>query len=240
MKQPQCPQCQRLIPSEDVNVVSDVAYCRSCNAGHLLSELIDPVLDAYIDLNRPIEGTWHRLTFQGVELGVSHRSAVAALGTLAAAVFWNGIVSVFVVIALSGTVNVMGKTAPEWFPAPEMNDQTMGVGMVIFMWLFLTPFILVGLFLIFSVFLALGGKTTVRIERDQGALFTGIGPIGYKRRFSVREVEKVSIDRSERNDAESVQILLKSGKDLKFGSILSNEKRVFIGSALRKILADTA
>jgi hypothetical protein len=40
MVTPTCPKCKQAIPSEDVNVAKDVAYCRACNPkfGSLLTE----------------------------------------------------------------------------------------------------------------------------------------------------------------------------------------------------------
>jgi hypothetical protein len=34
---PTCSKCGSTIPSEDVNVANDVAYCRACNVSHFSS-----------------------------------------------------------------------------------------------------------------------------------------------------------------------------------------------------------
>ena len=50
---PVCPRCRKTIPSEDVNVLNDIAYCRACNLSHHLSTLTSGVvLDPDIDLSR--------------------------------------------------------------------------------------------------------------------------------------------------------------------------------------------
>jgi hypothetical protein len=36
---PTCPRCKGVIPSEDVNVANDIAFCRHCDLSHRLSDL---------------------------------------------------------------------------------------------------------------------------------------------------------------------------------------------------------
>ena len=149
---PTCSRCGKAIPSEDVNVANDVAYCRVCNLSHKLSALTAGTeLDTSIDLNRPPAGAWYTSDGAGSLIGATHRSIGTAIGALAFALFWNGIVSVFVLVALSGTARNLGISLPHWFPAPDMNGSPMGMGMTLFLWIFLTPFILVGLVMIGSM-----------------------------------------------------------------------------------------
>jgi hypothetical protein len=104
MPTPTCPRCRRIIPPEDVNVANNVAYCRTCNFSHSLAGLtLDEPLDAAVDLNRPPQGAWLVNDGGGTAIGASHRSLGAAAGLLFAALFWNGIVSIFVMLAISGT-----------------------------------------------------------------------------------------------------------------------------------------
>lgn len=41
MVTPTCSKCGKAIPSEDVNVANDIAYCRACNLSHKLSALTE-------------------------------------------------------------------------------------------------------------------------------------------------------------------------------------------------------
>ena len=179
MVTPTCSRCGRVIPSDDINVANDVAYCRACNLSHKLSALTQGTeLDATIDLNNPPAGAWYRSDGMGPVIGATHRSLGAAIGALAISLFWNGIVSVFVLLALASTLRHLGVQLPDWFPAPVMNDSPMSVGMTIFLWIFLTPFILIGLVMIGAFLSSLGGRTEVRISNAEGVVFTGIGALG--------------------------------------------------------------
>ncbi len=241
---PTCSKCQRVIPHVDINVASDVAFCRGCNLAHKLSSLIHGVeLDRNIDLDRPPSGAWHHSSVLGADIGATHRSAGAMFGALAISLFWNGIVSIFVLFAIGATLQLLHIPLPEWFPAPKMNGSGMGVGMTIFLWLFLTPFITVGLVMIGAFLSALAGRTEVRIRQAEGVVFSGIGPLGWRRRFNPETVTDVRIDNRHWRDSDGdrrnkIQIIIETqdGKQIKFGSMLRDERMKFVAAAVRKVL----
>jgi len=174
----------------------------------------------------------------------THRSVGAAFGTLAIALFWNGIVSVFVLIAIGGTLRNLHVEIPNWFPSPEMNGAPMSVGMTIFMWTFLTPFILIGLSMIGAFLMSIGGRTEVRIDHKDGAIFTGVGPLGYCRRFDASMIADVRIDDRQWRDSDGdrqrktcIIIETREGKLIKFGTMLPEERRKFLAAWVRKALA---
>jgi hypothetical protein len=124
---PTCSKCRRVIPSDDINVAQDVAYCRQCNISYRLSDLTSGNdFGISVDLNRPPKGAWYRSDGGGTVIGATNRSLGAAFGLLFFALFWNGIVSVFVTFAISGTLHILHIPQPDWFPAPKMNGGDMG------------------------------------------------------------------------------------------------------------------
>ena len=244
MVTPTCPKCGKVIPSEDVNVANDVAYCRACNLSHQLSALTQGTeVDADIDLNNPPAGAWHISDGTGSVIGATHRSLGAAIGALVFSLFWNGIVSVFVLVALAGTLRNLGIPLPHWFPAPNMNGSPMSVGMTIFLWLFLTPFIVIGLVMIGAFLSSIGGRTEVRMNNAEGVVFTGIGTVGYRRRFDASAVKEVRIDDRQWRDSDGgrqrktcIVIETREGKQVKLGTMLTPERRKFVAGAMQKAL----
>ena len=240
---PTCPKCKKVIVSDDINVANDVAYCRSCNLAHKLSGLIhsSELADGTV-LHEPPAGV--RLINDGLGRGITatHRSFGAALGTLAMALFWNGIVSVFVLLAMSATLSNLNIPVPDWFPAPNMNDSPMGPGVTIFLWIFLTPFIVIGLGMMGAFLMSIGGKTEVRLNHKTGKVFTGVWPLGYRRRFEVSSVFDVRIEAGRWRDSDGTNsktyIIIEThgGKVIKFGSMLSEERRKFIAVWVYQIL----
>lgn len=243
MMTPRCSKCQRTIPSDDVNVANDVAFCRVCNVAHKLSSLVQGVQLDSVDVNSPPAGAWHRSSGLTTLIGASHRSLGMALGLLAISLFWNGIVSVFVLFAVSSTLRHMGVTVPGWFPGPNMNGSEMGVGMTIFLWIFLTPFIVIGSAMIAGFVSTLAGHTEVRIRGSEGVIFNGIGSLGWSRRFDADQVKDVRIENERWRDSDGdrrskTYILIETheGKPMKFGSMLREERMKFVAAAVRKAL----
>lgn len=244
MSAPKCSKCRRVIAAADVNVAKDVAYCRDCNLAHQLSELVHGSdLTENVDFHRPPAGAWHSSDGRGRIVGATHRSLGGALGLLAISLFWNGIVSVFVLLALASSLKHLHLTLPEWFPAPEMNGSAMGVGMTIFMWIFLTPFILVGLAMIGGFLSCLAGRTEVQVKGAEGVVYSGIGPLGYRRRFETTAIKDVRIDDRQWRDSDGdrqrktvILIESRSGKLIKFGTMLTEERRKFVAAAVRRAL----
>ena len=240
MPTPTCSKCRRTIPSDDINVAKDVAYCRECNLSYRLSELThggDSM--ASIDVNRPPKGAWYRSDGGGTVIGATNRSVGTAVGMLFFALFWNGIVSTFVMLAISATLQNLHIPTPVWFPAPKMNGDFMGPGMTIFLWLFLTPFILVGVSVASMCLVSLFGRTEVRIESSRGTIFTGVGAIGWRRKFEAAQVRDIrTFQRRNNEGADSYSILIETreGRQLKLGSMLTSERRQFMLGALQRTL----
>jgi len=240
MRAPTCSKCGNIIPADDVNVARDVAFCRSCNLASPLSALASGLaLDASVDLYQPPQGCWHSPTGMGELVGATHRSLLMALPLLGVALFWNGIVSVFVSVALASTLNLLGAPVPEWFPAPRMNGETMGTGMTLFLWLFLTPFIVIGLGMIGAFLSCLAGKTEVNVDRGMVTIATGIGPVRWNRRFQATDLKEIRIEETNQNNGgRKTEIIaeLHNGKRIKFGSMLREERRRFMAAAADKII----
>ena len=239
MRTPTCPKCRRVRPPDDVNVSNDVAYCRGCNLANKLSELVEES-ELHVDLTNPPAGAWYRENGLSRTFGATHRSLGTAIGALLISLFWNGIVSIFVLIAIGSTLRHMGIPLPHWFPTPESNGQPMTVGMTIFLWIFLTPFIAIGLAMVGAFISAIGGHTEVRLYGSQGEIFHGFGQIGWHRRFEPADVTKIRLEEKRNTEGNNnrtyVVIELGSGKRLRFGSLLTEERRNFIASAIRQTL----
>ena len=238
---PRCPRCKQVIPSEDINVAGDVAFCRHCDLSHRLSALTSgTVVDEDVDINQPPAGCWFTHEGDVLAVGATHRALGQAFGLLFMSLFWNGIVSVFVTLAVSSTLRHLGLRPPAWFPA--LKGASAPVGMTIFLWLFLTPFIAIGLVLLATFLSSLGGRTEIRIEGEQGTLFSGIGPVGFRKRFSSREVKDIRIeenqwvDRSGYSRRRAQAIIETDRNSIPFGSMLTPQRRRFVAGALKREL----
>lgn len=235
---PMCPRCRQVIGADDINVGKDLAHCRACNTAHALSDLFAENLEGGpVDLQNPPCGVRCETSAFETVIEASHRAWGAALALLAAALFWNGIVSVFVMFALFASLTQLGVVLPEWLPRFQNDGRPTGTGELIFIWLFLTPFIAIGTGLAVAFVSTIAGKTRVRIGRDAGSVFVGVGRVGWTRRFDPAQVRRIEIVHSaQRSGDGQFEILLElsDGKEIKFGSLLKEDRRRFLVSALKQ------
>lgn len=244
MLTPTCPKCGRAIDAADVNVGRDIAFCRPCNLTCELSALTrNTFLDPNVDLGNPPPGAWYRDNGMEKIIGASGRSASGAIGTFLIAAFWNGIVSIFVALAIASTLGHLGVRVPDWMPNPNSKDGgAMSVGMTIFLWVFLTPFLLIGFAMIGAFLGCIAGRLEIVVTDVKGILYRGIGPIGRRRQFNVADVNAVRIDEKQTRGKNGVSytktivIDMTGGKPISFGSSLKDERRNFVAAALKAVL----
>jgi hypothetical protein len=241
---PTCTRCKRAIPSQDINVAQDVAYCRACNLSYQLSTLTQGgEVDTAVDVNNPPSGAWYRVDGTETVIGATHRSLGTAFGTLLFGLFWNGIVSVFVALALASTLRLMGFATPSWFPAARMNGGPMSWGLTLFLWVFLLPFIAVGVAMIAAFLSSIGGRTEVRVDNSEVVVFSGIGALRSRRQFARPNAAGIRLDVRQWRDSDggrhrnaNIVIELREGKPVKFGSTLTEVRRKFVAAAVRQAL----
>lgn len=239
---PFCSQCKTALPSDDINVAQDTAFCRRCNRAFKLSELVhETALPTPAELGKLPEGMWHRTNGIETRIGASHRSWAAAFGLLFFCLFWNGVVSIFVIGNLISTMALLGMPIPEWFP--KLKGVKQGIGMTIGVWIFLLPFILVGLGMFVALLSSIWGKTEVRITDSACAIESGVRPFRRKKTFLRQNVRSVSLKEREwqgkggrARSTKYLEIELTEGKPIKFADSLPEEKMKTLSGLVRDAL----
>ncbi len=207
-----CPKCRAEIPLEDVNVATDLALCRQCGQTWSYAELINDSKSPDFDSRTPPSGAWFReMPPGGFTVGVSTRSPVAFFLVPFMCV-WSG----FSLGGIYGT---------------QFHKGQFNFGMSLFGIPFILGTLLFGSIAVMSVC----GKVTVTVEGDNGVIFTGVGPIGWRRRFNWRNVS--AIRRSEKygnRGSVSHQITLEGEKRLNFAAGVKDDRLDFMLATLRR------
>lgn len=240
---PTCPKCSQPIPEADINVGKGVAYCRRCQLLHDLSELLERAeLDFAPELEAPPTGTWLREDGFGTVVGATHRSLGQAAGLLFVTLFWNGIVSVFVTLAVVSTMQHFHLPQPAWMPNMKGGGDFARGGGLVFLWLFLTPFLCIGAGLLLGFLSSLFGRTEVRLTESDGHVRVAIGPFGWRRRFDPARARSVKIAPGSvtKNGQPQYVIFLESngGKPIKFGSLLREDRKRFVAAQVNRLLRE--
>lgn len=249
MQTPTCPKCGGTIAPDDVTVASDVAFCRACNYSTSLSALTrELVHDPNVDLGNPPPGAWYRDNGTEKVVGASGRSIKSAIGMLFVTLIWNGVISIFVLFVLVATLKHLGKPIPAWMPKfMAQSGGDISKIMSACMWLFLTPFLLIGIALPFAVLNYLFGHTEVRITDTKGSVYRGIGFFGRTSQFNPASVRAVRIaerrmhgSMRHQGDRDTfspyIAIDVADADPISFGDFLTPRRMNFVVSALNAAL----
>lgn len=210
-----CPECDRPFAASEMNVAKDVAVCPECDEAYALSELVadQKVAVEEFDLGQPPPGVSFEQTGIGWRLTSTTRSQVGFI-LVPFALFWCGVgFPNLYVYLVSGTY--------DW-------GQTAGVSV----------FCIAALVLVLFALMTTVGMLTVSVERGEGSVFVGIGPIGWTRRFDwngIRKIEEENVG-YRYSGSNGLAIALIGQARIKFGSMLTHQRRYFLVQALRKLL----
>lgn len=172
-----------------------------------------------------------------------------AIGLGIFTLFWNGIVSIFVAVVITGWYSKLIGPLPAWVPSPTVTQghgqtaQTgsqMATSELIFMTLFMTPFVVIGVGVFFATLTCLFGSVRIEIDGGRGRVRTGLGPLSIGKRFDALSVKSVAIGESsmKRNGRTQPQIVLTADREVRFGAGLPKERRAWMVATLRTLLVD--
>ncbi|MCE7973478.1 MAG: hypothetical protein DYG92_04005 [Leptolyngbya sp. PLA1] len=224
-----CPKCGNEIAEADVNVGANVAFCRACDEALVLSslatgapvdsegvpvEVFTPPMQA-VDLANPPKGCAYRDDGTVAEITAACRSETGWFFLFFSG-FWNAITwTVGLAMLFSG-------------------DSTDLIAV-----LFMIPFMLIGLLTAAFAVVGLWGAVRVRLRREDGEVFLGFMNIGWRKTFRPAEVTAVALeDSGTRVNRKAVpHIVLKClGEEVKFGTLLKEDRRNFVYGALKQVL----
>jgi len=188
----QCPDCKQEITPDNFNVATDLAYCRNCNRNHPYHELVD-FGQSKQDLSIIPAGV---TVFEGPTGMIVRYKKISGM-----VVFFI----IFTAIWSGGSMFGMGKM---------LTDKGFSLEVLFFL-----PFLLGTVVLIIAILFMLFGKREIREDFEGITLFTGIGPVGFKRHIDLSEVAEISVNTNFNNSnngnsqrTHSISVLLKSGK----------------------------
>ena len=217
-----CLKCGSVLNADDVNVAADTALCRRCGSAFRFSEVIvSGDAGQSFDLTMPPAGVSVEKDPDRFLVNATTRSAQAFFLIPFMAV-WSG----FSLWGLYGRQFVQGQF--------RLGQSLFGIP-------FLIGTVMIGSMAIMSAI----GNVVVSARGDEGAVFVGVWPLGWTRRFrwaDVAAVRQVVTTGNRGGTTTSIQLSFKPGTRplIKFGGMLSDERRAFVLWVLRSYLQQRA
>ena len=209
-----CPSCSRELPLADINIQTDTALCRSCGNLFAPSEFVRGEVTPRVDLMHPPPGVSVERMGGETIISASTRSPLAIFFVPFMLVWSGGSLG-----GIYGSQIYQGRF--------DLIQSLFGI-----------PFLLGSVILGSYALMTLLGRVVVRISGGEGLIFTGIGPLGWQRQFRAADIQRVKEKRSMfRSGGQNLHAILLVGKQpMVFGSLLNDERRYFVLSALRQLL----
>jgi len=212
-----CPKCDTEFAGADVNPSANVAFCRSCSEAFALAELIagdpsnDP--DAKINLYEPPRGAWFEDFDDGFEVGASTRSW-AALFIVPFMMVWSG----FSLGGIYGTQIYKGQFNPG-------------------MSLFGIPFVIGSVFLGAVAAMTVCGRIVIRVHNNEGSVFTGVGRLGFRKRFNWKQINCV-VEQDSHSSGRITRNLFLDGEEIvKIGNFGNDKRQRYVRAVLKAMIA---
>lgn len=250
MKQITCPACDATLAPESINIKEGVALCPSCGKLSRLAELVEREIPDPTVLTTSPKGCSYQKTLDGFDLAVSTASPGSAVFMLLFTGFWNSVLLVFLSVALSGLyANLIGPL-PKWFPGvqggtggPQTNGHPMSLGESLFILLFLTPFILIGVGTLIAAIYGFFGRIVVSVAGSEGRIRNIAGPFHWTRRFDASDVQSISMGQTsyQVNNRHLPRIEIRTGeKTIGLCNGLRDDRMRWVLGSLTILLTKTA
>jgi hypothetical protein len=213
-----CPTCQQPIDADQINVATDVAFCRRCDEAFSLAALVAAGEVDDGELGEPPKGCWFRSDFNEWEAGATTRS-YGAWFLVPFVCIWSG----GTLGGIYGSQIING----EFDPGLSLFGIPFVLGMLLFSW--------------FAV-MTVCGKALLRVRDDQAMTFVGVGSIGWRRRFEWSQITRVGEAVASVNDSGQPSKVIRlegAGKLIQFGWGVNDERRAFLVRLLRRMLVKT-
>lgn len=208
-----CPKCSATIAQSNINIQTDIAQCQACEHIFKVSEQLEDEIDDGFEINSPPEGAWMRNERDQIVVGATTRSFIAFF------------LVPFMLVWTGGSVGgIYGAQV-----ASGEFDITLS--------LFGIPFILGSVVFWSAALMAIWGKVELTLTKQGGKIFTGIGAIGFTKKFDWSEVSTVQEKVVTSKKSQYTSISLEGKKRISFGKGLSDNRRYYIFRTVKSILA---
>ena len=213
-----CPDCGHSIPLEDINVAKDLAVCRACGKTWTFS-LVNAAKELKdVSPDNPPKGVRVETDFEGATKIIYKRISPIAIFLIFFTAIWGG----------GSMLGIYGS---------QIRSGHFNLGSSLFGLPFLAGTIILCSITAFSLF----GRWEIKVRHDEGSVFVGMGPLGWRRAFKCGADTHVFLEMSnvQVNNRQQEAIVVQRGNEklISFGAVITNrETKLFIAAALARAM----
>jgi hypothetical protein len=209
-----CPFCHAQISLDDMNVATDLALCRACGRTSAFSVVCGASEISQDCLDKPPRHIRVLRGFNDETTVTYRRISPFLLFLIPFMAIWSG-------VTLGGTF------------AKQIRDGAFNLAET----LAGLPFLLGTVIMLIVVAYLTFGKWVVELNRGNGSVFVGVGPLGWTRRFSYNRATIVSLKMTDAtvNNRPQKGILVRTDEnDFVFGAFIKDDAKRFIAATIMR------
>lgn len=210
-----CPKCNTVVKTDNLNISANIGKCDSCDTVFSISETIETNDDRSFDMSAAPEGAQFVKLNNGFQIIASTKSKMAIF-LIPFTLVWAG-------FSLSGIYGsqIMAGTF-------NFEDSLFGI-----------PFLIGSIILISLCLLTVRGKVIVTANGFDGWIFTGVGKVGWTRKFNWKDFDSVEegLSSFHFNHQNKPAIFLTGKNRIGFGTWLNDERRYFVINCIKQVLS---
>ncbi len=212
-----CPKCKSVLKEPHVDVTRNAAICVNCNVVFSVSAIGEAGVESEedFDIHSPPSGAAFQGTAAAWRITTSTRTP-AAFVSVPFACLWVG----FVLFGLYGQTIIHGTFS--------LILSLIGI-----------PFLIASAVLVSVALMNVCGRVVVSVDGADGQVFTGVGSIGWTRRFDWRAITAINefFYVPNQRGVSRVAVSLVGTERLQFGMMLNEPRRHYLIQTLRTLLA---
>lgn len=212
-----CPSCHAIVLLSQFDQSLGRTVCHFCSQPINVSEALLADACWRVDLSMPVEGTWVR--------PMGGRTAME-VGGLTRSPGW-----------IMGLPLLLGMAALAMLLLRLLVDGHGG-------WVAAAGFVVsLAAVAVLAVYVAMAwaGHVVVRVDEQRSEVFSGVGRLGWRRRFDWGDVRSLSEQPSRARTPANPQglcLVLQADRPIRFGALLNDVRRYFIYAALCKVIEE--
>lgn len=199
-----CPACDSPLPPDDINVSTDTALCRAC--GHTTSYSVIVHAPVQSIHSAPPEGCDVQES-AGVWRAVATMRSLRCIPLGIFAILWNGLLLVFAITFL------LSSGAP-------------------FLVVLISGHAAAGAFIAWTAACFAFGEVEVKIEAAELSVSAGFRPMRFTRRRKLAEIRGLRQETRPRSPFGQQVLVIDAPKPIRFGGLLSDQRRYFLYAVL--------
>ena len=194
-----------------------------------LSELMDFLsIKNTFDVNNPPKGVRVQRKNGSIFLEAKNYEFLSIFTFSIFGIVWNLVVILLIIMVRYSMMRNLHILVPNWYPYRNLEDTPLTTEVIIYLWIFIIPASLIGMYLIYVIYKKIFLKTEIELNDLDFKHQSNIGLTSKFSSFKLNEIKNLKLESINESGIREIKIVFKNGDFYKFGSNLKENTKEYI------------